>query len=89
MTGSTICIQRPGLKIQQVDDEMVLLDEENGYIHQLNHTASFVWNQCDGKSSVTQITRRFADEFEVDVSIATSDVGRVIEQLLELKLLQK
>lgn len=79
--------QRPDLKIQQVDGETLVLDEENGYIHQLNESATFVWTQCDGKSSVDEITRRFAQEFDLDDLVASKDVAQVIDQLRELNLL--
>jgi hypothetical protein len=79
--------QRPDLKIQRVDGEILLLDDQNGYVHQLNQTASFVWLQCDGKSSTAEIARRLADEFDVEDGIAARDVPDIIKKLRDLKLL--
>jgi hypothetical protein len=81
--------QRPDVRIQQVDGETLVLDDQNGYIHQFNDTASFVWRQCDGKSSVTEIARRFAREFDLEDFVATKDVAEVIEQLRDLNLLSE
>ncbi len=73
--------QRADVRIQEVDGETLVLDDENGYIHQLNDTASFVWQQCDGKSSTEEIVRRLAKEFDVDDAVAAKDVSEVIEKL--------
>lgn len=81
--------RRADVRIQQVDDEMLVLDDENGYIHQLNETASFVWRHCDGKSSLADIVRRLSEEFDVQDAVAAKDVSDVIEQLRELRLLRE
>ena len=79
--------QKRDVRIQQVDGETLVLDEQNGYIHQFNDTASFVWQQCDGKSSLTEIVQRFAREFDLEDFVATKDVSEVIEKLRDLELL--
>jgi predicted transcriptional regulator len=79
--------QRPDVRIQLVDGETLVLDDENGYIHQLNPTASFIWSQCDGKSTTTEIAQRLAKEFNVEVDVATRDVTDTIEKLRDLNLL--
>ena len=79
--------QKRDVRIQQVDGETLVLDEQNGYIHQFNDTASFVWQQCDGKSSLTEIVQRFAREFDLEDLVATKDVSEVIEKFRDLELL--
>ena len=81
--------QRPDVRIQHVDGETLVLDDQNGFIHQLNPTASFIWSQCDGKSTTTEIVRRLAEEFDVEDVVATKDVSDTIKQLRELKLLRE
>ncbi len=77
------------VRSQQVDGETLVLDDDNGYIHQLNATASFVWHQCDGKSSTAEIVRRLAREFDVEDAVAAKDVSEVIEKFRDLKLLSE
>lgn len=79
--------KRDDIRVQHIDGETVLLDEQNGYVHQLNDTASFVWSQCDGESSPVEIAKRLVAAFEVDEAVATRDVEGVIEQLRDLGLL--
>ena len=81
--------QRPDVRIQLVDGEALVLDDQNGLIHQLNQTASFVRSQCDGKSSTAEIAQRLVQEFDVEDIVAAKDVSGIIDQLLELNLLTK
>ena len=81
--------QRPDVRIQQVDDEILLLDDQNGYIHQLNETARFVWCQCDGNSTPDEIARRLVEEFDVEEGVALRDVKEIVEKLLGLQLLKE
>ena len=67
------CRRRAGVRVQEVGDEMLVLDEV-GQIHQLNPTASFIWRQCDGNASVVEIARLLASEFEVQEEVAAEDV---------------
>ena len=79
--------RRTDVKVQHVDGETLVLDDKNELIHQLNQTASFVWNLCDGRTSTTQIVRSLVNQFDVDESVAAQDVPVIIEKLRELNLL--
>ena len=70
-----------------VGDECVLLDRDAGLVHQFNVTASFVWDRCEGWSTVDDIAARMAERFDVDPGVARVDVAAVVRQLLDLKLL--
>ena len=80
--------KRNDVNARSVDLEIVVLDRHNGSIHQLNQTASFVWEQCDGESSLEEIAARMAEAFEVDFSTAMSDVRNMIQQLHDIGLLK-
>ena len=38
-----------------VEGEMVVMDKESEQIHQLNQTASLIWQLCDGEHNRQQI----------------------------------
>ena len=79
--------RRPDVRIQYVDGETLVLDDQNGFIHQFNRTASFIWQQCDGKSSTADVVRRLAEEFDLEEAVAAKDVSAVIGQMRELRLI--
>lgn len=79
--------RRPGLRIKEVRGETLVLDDQNGQIHQLNRTASFIWHRCDGETSCAKLVGLYAHEYGVDEAVATKDVTDVIERLRDLNLL--
>ena len=79
--------RRSNVRIQVVGNETLVLDQQSGHIHQLNATASFIWQQCDGKTSMTKILDLLVQKFEVSDEDAARDAVGVIEKLQELNLL--
>lgn len=79
--------RRSDVRIQDVGDERLVLDLQSGHIHQLNATASFIWQQCDGNTPNAKIANLLVQQFEVSDDVAARDVAEVIEKLQELNLL--
>lgn len=71
----------PDVTVQQVGDESLLLHLKSGQIHQLNATATWILEQCDGQRTLDTITGDFAVYFSVDPETAAHDVATSIEQL--------
>ena len=78
---------KPDLEVRTVDDETVILDRDGEHIHQLNTTASFVWDRCDGSSTVAEIAAELAEAFGVDSELTSKDVEEVVLQFSQLGLL--
>ena len=81
--------RRPDVLSRLIDGETVVLDRQAGLVHQLNQTASYVWERCDGQSTMTDIAHGLAQTFDVDLSVATRDVTAMIRQLQALHLLEE
>ena len=76
-----------GLIVQKLDDEVVILDQYAGRVHQFNHTAAIVWcGLCEGQS-INEITATIVVRYDVPNFRARKDANRMIEQLKILKLL--
>jgi len=84
-------MQRPSRRTEfeerVVEGEMVVMDKESEQIHQLNQTASFIWQLCDGDHDRQQIAEKLAAAFEVDVETAAQDVTDTLIKLEEIGLL--
>lgn len=65
-----------------------MLDRHGGRVHQLNTTASYVWDRCDGRLTEAEIADDLMKAFDVEPTQAVSDVGAVIGQFRELGLLE-
>jgi len=79
--------RRTDLQGRNLDGETVLLDRDNGVIHQLNATAAFVWDHCDGHRSADEIADLLTAAFDVEAPTARRDVGAALEAFRALSLL--
>jgi len=79
--------QRSDVTRQTINGEVVILDRESQQIHQLNESGSFIWNQCDGKTPVSEIIRCVTERFDVEHDVAAADVNRAVEELQGVGLL--
>ena len=84
---ATCPTRRSDLMIREVDGETLILDGLSGRVHQFNPTAGFIWNCCDGKSSIIDITSRLAAEYSVPAASVAPDVANTIGKFQELGLL--
>jgi len=83
-----ICTPRAELACRIVEGEVVILDKKSGRIHQLNSTASFVWNKLDGRTSLPSIVSDMVREYDVESEVARADVARVVAELIRLELVE-
>jgi hypothetical protein len=73
--------------VRQVGQELLLLDTASNQIHQLNQTASFIWQKCDEGRSSEEMARLLATAYEISYSVAVTDVVQTLERLRELNLI--
>jgi Coenzyme PQQ synthesis protein D (PqqD) len=81
--------RREDLNYRTIDGETLILNRQDGRLHQLNPTASFIWDCCDGNSNLADIVGRLARAYEVDPNTARKDVEEVISNLRSSNLLEK
>ena len=86
--GSVYPKRRSNLNWRTIDGETLILNREEGRLHQLNPTASFIWDCCDGNSNIEEIVNRLAGAYEVDDRTACKDVEEVLFNLRSSKLLE-
>jgi hypothetical protein len=80
-------VKRDDLMARRVQDELLLLDMKSERIHQLNETASFIWDMWNQVPDTKEIARLLAQKFDVAEDIALSDVTGIVAKLRELELL--
>ena len=78
---------RTGVQSRLVEGEMVVLDREHDSIHQLNKTATFIWEHCDGQQSAAEIAKAVCENFDVDEATAIKGVIETLERLQSLRLI--
>ena len=80
--------RRADLSFRDVDGETVVLDRRLGKVHQLNRTASYVWQHCDGRTEVREIVASLARSYGVEPGDVEGDVAAVMAQFAELGLIE-
>ena len=86
--GEPVPKRRSNLNYRTIDGETLILIREEGRLHQLNPTASFIWDCCDGESNIAEIIDRLVTAYEVDSSTARKDVEEVLFNLRSSNLLE-
>jgi len=74
--------------VRVIAGETVILDRRGGLIHQLNQTASYIWDRCDGRSKVAEIADQLTEAFDLDPKTAAKDTVVTVVQLQRLDLLE-
>ena len=88
--ANVFCLKRrPDVRTRLVDGELVVLDRERGLIRQLNKTATYIWQQCDGQHTAATIAGQVCEAFEVDEPTALKDVCEILTRLQNLDLVVK
>ena len=68
-------------ELKVVDQEVDWNLEAAAIATQLNRTAGFIWDRCDGEHSVAAIAHEVAEAFDVDAAAARTDVAGTVRRL--------
>jgi hypothetical protein len=80
--------RRAHVRVRLIEGEAVVLDRRAGLIHQLNHTASYIWDRCRGEFTAAEIADQLAMAFDVDAGTAARDVAMIIRQFHSVGFLE-
>ncbi len=89
INSAYIPLPHTDIVLQDVDGESLILDNSKELIHQLNETATFIWQHCDGKNSLADIASLIAQHYSVSEDSALKDVLAAVENFKGLKLLDE
>jgi hypothetical protein len=73
---------------QSLDDEVVVIDLENRRVLGLNSSGAFVWTLAE-THTVSQIADALSDGYDVEPSIARSEVQSFFDDMCGRGLLEK
>lgn len=75
-----------GMDLNEVPDGYVIYDNDHNMVHYLNSTAAIVYQMCDGKHTIAEITNFVKSAFELNEEV---DVQQSVQDMLEAGLLCK
>ena len=72
---------------KDLGDEYMFYDASGEQVHVLNGIAREIYLLCDGEHSVADLVKSIVDRYEVDEETASRDIGDLLQQLNDLRLL--
>ena len=85
--GQNALARKTDLIVKELTDEVLVYDLNDNKAHCLNLTAAFVWKNCDGQTSASEIADLMEKEWQKPVGEET--VWLALKQLSRAKLLEK
>jgi hypothetical protein len=80
---------RPDLAIEIADGELIILDKAAGKVHQLNSSASFVWQCLSDGLGAEEIALELSEAFGIERQTALVDVQAAVAQFQSLALVDE
>ena len=71
--------------VESIDGDLCVYDTATQRVHALNHTAAFVWQRCDGRTTPAELTAALSAETAVDNAEAV--VQLTLQELAAAQLL--
>lgn len=80
--------QSPTVSVKEIDGQLLVLDRPNGKLHELNATARFIWELCNGQNTTDEIAEAMVATFDIDSETASQDVMVTLEQFEASRLIE-
>ena len=71
--------------VESIDGDLCVYDTARQHVHALNHTAAFVWQRCDGRTTPTELAAALAAE--ASIADAEAVVRLTLQELAAAQLL--
>jgi len=73
---------------REIDEETVVMDMENGYIHSLDDIATIIWSLFDEYRDINRVCEKMQEEFpDVEKEEIRNDLVSLVEDLVEKDML--
>ena len=71
--------------VESIDGDLCVYDTARQHVHALNHTAAFVWQRCDGRTTPTELAAALTAE--ASIADAEAVVRLTLQELAAAQLL--
>ncbi len=88
LSENTVISPARGHLSSDLDDEVVILDTENGVYYGLNPVAAFIWHRLTGPVTVGELEAAVLLEFDVDPETCRRDLRQLLSNLITAGLVE-
>lgn len=78
---------RPGLLSEKVDDALIVVNVQEGKVHELNASAAWLWERLSEPKDATEVVELFCEQYDVSIYTAHKDVESILKQMVQCGLL--
>ena len=75
--------KNPKMPWQSLGGETIVIDPLQNFSHEMDNTATFIWNRLDGNFTLEQIVDELCNEYSVARELATEDILEFVGMLAE------
>ena len=87
VTENDVPAQVAGFVLEELDGELLIFDSASGRIVEVNETAALIWQLCDGKRSLAELSELISATYPEAEETIKQDIPRVMQQLVSLGVL--
>lgn len=87
ITRNTIICRKEGLETTELNDDIVMMDLDEGKYYALNSTAGAIWDKLQKPMSVSEIIDCLQKEYDIDDEKCYLDTIELLDSLKEAKLI--
>ena len=80
VTRDSVPTPQARLRLERLDDELLVYDAETARTIYLNPTASMIWTLCDGRRAVREIVELLTEAFPEDGAAIENDVEETLRR---------
>jgi hypothetical protein len=73
---------------RRIGDDIVVINDDGRSTHVLNKTAALIWEMCDGKYDIDEITSKICERFDVSFKEAQKDVSDTVKILTNVNIMR-
>ncbi len=73
----------------EIDDELVMMDVDQGYYFGLNETAKFIWELLDRPTPYQQVIYTLISRYQVEEGQCVTDMDLFIQDMLKHQLIER
>jgi hypothetical protein len=73
---------------REIEDEVIVMSPFGNALHTFEDTARSIWKLIDGEHATESILARIIEEYQVQNSVAQSDLDVFLEELEKLSLIK-
>lgn len=79
----------PRASWKRIEDSVVVLDDVEGELIRFNGVGDRIWEELDGRRSVSDLAKLLGAEFDAPAGVLEKDIASFLRRLADMELVEK